>query len=158
MDRGARAILGGWVLGLSVVATVAGGCTDRTVYMRIDRGVHYTDLEVGTGSAAAEGEFVELHYTVMLPDGKRIVDTRANGRSHRFTIGDGSVIRGLDAAVRGMRAGGVRRINVLPDSHVGRDGYGKLIPPNTPITIEVEMLRLAHAPPPIRSPLTGIMP
>jgi FKBP-type peptidyl-prolyl cis-trans isomerase len=143
------------VLGLAALGAVSAGCTDRTVYMRIDRGVHYTDVRVGKGAGAQPGDFIELHYTAKLPDGKRIADTRENGRSHQFTVGDGSVIRGLDAAVRGMRVGGVRRITVLPDSHVGRDGYGALVPPHTPMIFEVEMLRVAQAPPPVRSPLTS---
>jgi FKBP-type peptidyl-prolyl cis-trans isomerase FkpA len=84
-----------------------------------------------------------------------IADTRERGRSHQFTVGDGSVIRGLDVAVRGMRVGGIRKITVLPDSHVGREGYGAMIPPNTPLIFEVEMVRVAQAPPPVRSPLTS---
>lgn len=147
------------VLGLGAVvsgiAGAVGGCTDRTIYVRIDRGVNFKDVRVGKGLAVEEGDFVEVHYTVSLPKGKRIIDTRENGRSHRFTVGDGSVLRGLDVSVRGMRSGGVREVHVLPDSHVGRSGYGGLIPPNTPLLFEVELLAVSQSPPPIRSPLTS---
>jgi hypothetical protein len=45
----------------------------------------------------------------------------------RFTLGDGSVIRGFEEAVRGMRVGGVRRVIVpvelgYPDGDYNRAG------------------------------------
>lgn len=40
-----------------------------------------------------------------------------------FTIGDGSVIRGVDEAVRGMSAGGVRRIIVPEELGYPADGF-----------------------------------
>mgnify|MGYP001315120125 CR=1 FL=1 len=158
MDPVRPSIARALVLGLVVGVLPIGACTDRSVHVRIDRGVHFTDVTVGTGTPAAEGDFIELHYTVALPDGKVIIDTKRDGRSHRFTIGDGSVVRGLDTAVRGMRVGGERRIIVSPDSHVGRAGYGDLIPPNTRLTFDVRLLSMSHAAPPLGTRMSGAYP
>ncbi len=146
----------GMSLGLAVSTGALTACTDRSVHVRIDRGIHFTDVRVGKGTPAKKGDFIELHYTVALPDGTVIIDTRDAKRSHRFTVGDGSVVRGLDTGILGMRVGGQRRIVVSPDSHVGRGGYGKLIPPNTRLTFVVDMLSLAHAAPPLGSPMSGV--
>lgn len=88
----------------------------------------------GTGRAARSGDRVCVRYRVRLPDGREVI---AGDRSC-FTIGEGGVIEGIDEAVRGMRLGGERVVACPPQQHWGRQGYGP-IPPNTTITIELEL-------------------
>jgi FKBP-type peptidyl-prolyl cis-trans isomerase len=61
-------------------------------------------------------------------------------KSHTWTIGDGTVIAGVDEAVVGMRPGGVRRVVIPPDLHYGPDGYGDgAVPPETDLHLEITL-------------------
>lgn len=118
------------------------GCVDRAVNVDIDETGTVVDIKRGDGVPAREDNEVEVHYTVALPDGKVIIDTRANNRSHRFRIGDGSVIPGMDQAVRGMRAGGIREVVMPPVAHYGRHGYANIVPPDTDLHFHIELITL----------------
>ena len=122
--------------------TVLPACIDRSVSVDIDNVGHHTDVTRGHGVPAREGNEVVLHYTVKLPDGKVIIDTRAKGKAHRFRIGDDTVIPGMDQAVRGMRQGGVREVVMPPIAHYGRQGYGNVVPPDTHLHFRIEMVQL----------------
>ena len=70
----------------------------------------------------------------MLPANKK-------GPPFRFTLGDGSVIKGWDIGVVGMSVGGERRIVVPADL-----AYGKKvmpgIPSNSTLTFDMKMLEI----------------
>ncbi len=112
--------------------------------MNIDSAVKMNDIARGTGVPAREDDEVEVHYTMALPDGAIILDTRAIGKSHRFRIGDGTVIPGMDHAVRGMRQGSIREVVMPPVAHYGRRGYGNVVPPDTDLNFRIEMIALRH--------------
>ena len=128
----------------------AGACHDRSISMALDSGLEYEDVTVGSGFTAEHGSFVTVHYTVALPDGEVIIDTRKNGprgRAHRFTVGDKTVIPGLDRGVIGMKPGGTRRLTVPPSSHYGVKGYAGVIPAETDLTFVVELVSVRTSPP-----------
>ena len=119
------------------------GCIDRAVNVDIDEAAgQTTDIKRGDGVPARQDNEVEVHYTVALPDGKVIIDTRAKGKSHRFRIGDGTVIPGMDQAVRGMRVGGIREVIMPPVAHYGRHGYADVVPPDTNLHFRIELIAL----------------
>jgi len=93
----------------------------------------------GTGAVAEPGDLVAAHYTGRLPSGEIFVDTRDEAQPHRWTLGDGSVIKGMDHAVRGMRAGGVREVVIPPELHWGRGGYGGVVPENVAVRFRIEL-------------------
>lgn len=129
-----------------LLATLGGtGCQDRAISLAMDGGVKYEEITVGQGTPAAEGMLVGVGYKVMLPDGKVVIDTFEQNRVHRFVVGDGTVIPGLDIGVRGMKKGGVRTLTVPPRSHYGKHGYGDVIPPSTTLTFELHMTELRPA-------------
>ncbi|TVQ81992.1 MAG: FKBP-type peptidyl-prolyl cis-trans isomerase [Phycisphaeraceae bacterium] len=117
-------------------------CQDRAISLAMDGGVKYDDVTLGQGTAAQEGMLVGVSYTVALPDGTVIIDTFEQKRVHRFVIGDGTVIPGLDIGIRGMQRGGVRKLSVPPRSHYGKHGYADIIPPNTTLQFTVHLVEL----------------
>ena len=55
-----------------------------------------------------------------------------------FTVGAGSLIRGFEQGVLGMRIGGIRRVIIPPDLAYGSTGSGT-IPPNATIIFEIRV-------------------
>lgn len=104
-----------------------------------------TDLRVGTGDEAVNGKSLTVHYALWFfsltgVDNKgTLVQTSVGGSPFPFTLGAGSVIRGWDQGLVGMKAGGVRRLIVPPELAYGTTGNGP-IPPNTNLVFEVELL------------------
>jgi len=99
------------------------------------------DLIVGEGDTASLGDAVTVHYIGTLEDGTQFDSSVQNGEPLIFLLGAGSVIRGWDLGIEGMRVGGVRRL-IIPSSL----GYGSLqagpIPPNSTLIFDVELLSI----------------
>lgn len=129
---------------LLAIATPLASCDDRQSTLPIalarDRSMQMRDVKVGLGAPAQEGSQITAHYEGKFPDGTVFMSTRKQGKTHSWTIGDGTVIMGMDEGVRGMRKGGVRIIKLPPEMHWGNGGYGGVIPPDTWIEFKIEML------------------
>jgi len=128
---------------LVALVLLIASCGERTINVNNDgSGFRFADITKGSGVQAQEGSTVTVHYTVALPDGTVIIDTRAKKRAHTFRIGGGTVITGMDRLVRGMRPGGVREATIPPTLHYGSGGYGGVIPPETMLEFRVELIRV----------------
>lgn len=99
------------------------------------------DLTLGTGPAAARGDTVVVHYVGSFPDGKIFDSSLDRNVPFEFILGTGSVIRGWDEGIVGMRAGGRRILIIAPDYAYGQSGAGP-IPPNSTLIFEVELLEV----------------
>ena len=53
----------------------------------------------------------------------------------------GSVIKGWDQGVKGMKVGG-KKLVIPPELGYGDQGAGNVIPPNTTLYFEVELLEV----------------
>jgi len=88
----------------------------REAYIKLPSGVIYADLRVGGGeTVVAEGSKVNLQWVLRKSNGY-FVDSSAvqSDVPFIFTVGDGNAISGVDEAIRGMKAGGTRRILIPP--------------------------------------------
>lgn len=114
---------------------------------RRSEGLYVEALEEGqgTGAEVTPGSSVAVHYTGWLPDGTEFDSSRGRGEPFRFTAGVGQVIRGWDQGVLGMRPGEARRLVIPPNLAYGRQGAGGVIPPNSPLVFEVEVLEVQPA-------------
>lgn len=107
-------------------------------------GLVIEDLEIGSGKeATGPGQFVTVHYTGCLADGREFDSSRRHGEPFAFPLGVAYVIRGWDEGVVGMRVGGKRRLTVPPDLGYGAAGAGSVIPPNATLTFEIELLEIS---------------
>ena len=78
------------------------------------------ELVVGEGAEAQDFNKVVVNYTGMLDDGSVFDSSLKPGREpFMFTLGVGSVIKGWDQGVKGMKVGGKRKLIIPPEL-----GYG----------------------------------
>jgi FKBP-type peptidyl-prolyl cis-trans isomerase FkpA len=103
-------------------------------------GLLIEDLTVGTGTVAASGQHVTVHYTGWLADGTKFDSSKDRSQPFVFPLGGQRVIQGWDEGVQGMRVGGVRKLTIPPALGYGARGAGGVIPPNATLVFEVELL------------------
>jgi FKBP-type peptidyl-prolyl cis-trans isomerase len=106
-----------------------------------------TDISVGSGAEAVPGKIAVVHYTGWLYDPASVdkkgrkFDSSLDRRSpFSFPLGGGRVIRGWDEGVVGMRVGGRRSLIIPPDMAYGSRGAGRVIPPDSTLIFEIELL------------------
>jgi FKBP-type peptidyl-prolyl cis-trans isomerase FkpA len=128
-------------LGASQIAALAQG-EQKPKEVTTKSGLKYTDLKVGDGAEAKKGDAVEVHYTGWLTDGKKFDSSVDRGKPFGFELGAGSVIKGWDEGVAGMKIGGKRKLTIPPELGYGAAGRGNVIPPNATLVFEVELLAI----------------
>jgi FKBP-type peptidyl-prolyl cis-trans isomerase FkpA len=75
--------------------------------------------------------------------GKQFDSSRTAGRAFKFPIGTGSVIKGWDQGVAGMKIGESRRLIIPPDLAYGDSGAGGgLIPPGATLVFDVDLIAI----------------
>jgi len=113
--------------------------------VRHSSGLVVRDLVVPeNGPEVAAGDTVAVHYDLLLADQTPVESSRDTGRPLRFEVGAGAVPRGLDEGVVGMRLFGRRRLIVPSALAFGAAGRPPRIPPDSPVTFEVELME--HTP------------
>ena len=103
-------------------------------------GLQYRDDAVGEGREAKAGDTVSVHYTGTLQDGSKFDSSRDRGQPLQFPLGAGHVIKGWDEGVAGMKVGGKRTLVIPPDLGYGARGYPPVIPPNSTLVFDVELM------------------
>ncbi|KAJ1278054.1 hypothetical protein BS78_04G050700 [Paspalum vaginatum] len=100
-------------------------------------GVKALDLREGSGEVPSAGDQVAIHYYGRLAakQGWRFdstydhKDETGDPMPFVFTVGSGKVIPGIEAAVKSMRVGGLRRV-IIPPSQGYQNTSQEPIPPN----------------------------
>ena len=114
-----------------------------------DKGLQLSDNVVGDGREAEPGLVVRVHYTGWLLDtnkkdnkGVKFDSSLDRNDPLEFTLGIGQVIKGWDVGLQGMKIGGKRTIIIPSDLGYGSRGAGEVIPPNSDLIFDVELLGL----------------
>lgn len=105
-----------------------------------------TDNKVGDGREAEKGLTVTVHYTGWLyENGEKTTkfDSSVDRREpFSFVLGVGQVIKGWDSGFSGMQVGGSRTIIIPSSMGYGSRGAGDVIPPNSDLIFEVELVEI----------------
>ena len=107
-----------------------------------ESGLEYEDLVIGTGPSPTSGQTAVVHYTGWLTDGKKFDSSYDRNKPFEFPVGRGRVIKGWDEGVATMKVGGKRKLWIPPELGYGARGFGKVIPPNSDLIFEVELLEI----------------
>jgi len=105
-----------------------------------DSGLQYIEVEAGDGPAPQVGEVVSVNYQGTLEDGTKFDSSYDRGEPFRFPLGQGMVIPGWDEGIALMNVGGKARLIIPPDLGYGEAGAGDVIPPNSTLIFDVELL------------------
>ncbi|TXI90532.1 MAG: FKBP-type peptidyl-prolyl cis-trans isomerase [Burkholderiaceae bacterium] len=113
------------------------------------------DTLVGTGDEAQAGKFAVVHYSGWLYDPNaadlhgKAFDSSVNRGPFTFPLGARRVIQGWDQGVQGMKVGGKRTLIIPSNMAYGERNVGNgLIPPNSDLIFDVELLEVKAPPPP----------
>ncbi|KAK6942125.1 FKBP-type peptidyl-prolyl cis-trans isomerase domain [Dillenia turbinata] len=86
------------------------------------------------------GDEVEVHYNGRVEGGERIGSSHDRGTPFRFKLGQREVIEGWDDGVATMKKGEKCILTIPPELGYGEAGSPPLIPPNSILIFEVELL------------------
>ena len=116
------------------------GCAKENI-TKMKNGLVIEDIVIGEGEEAKDLNKVIVNYTGKLEDGSIFDSSLKQGRNpFAFTLGVGSVIKGWDLGVKGMKVGGRRKLTIPPELGYGDQGAGKIIPPGSTLVFEVDLL------------------
>ena len=111
-----------------------------------DSGVRYQDVVVGGGAPAAPNDVVSIHFILWVDDngakGQTLFNSHDRGKPVTFKIGTDKVIQSWNDGVPGMRPGGKRLLYIPARLAYGDAGAGEMIPPNTNLIYEIELIGL----------------
>jgi FKBP-type peptidyl-prolyl cis-trans isomerase len=132
------------VLSLICYSMVFIGCSHKEEEGMITTptGLKYKDIQVGNGEEAVKGKTVFVHYTGTLEDGKKFDSSYDRNAPLGFTLGAGQVIKGWDEGITGMKVGGKRKLIIPPKLAYGEVGFPNLIPPNSTLYFDVELINV----------------
>jgi len=106
-------------------------------------GIDIKMLRAGdTSGYPTQTQSVAVHYDAYLPDGSKWDSSRERGRPLRFRLGIGQVIPGLDEGVAQLSLGSRARMTIPPEMAYGARGFPGLVPPNTPVDFDIELLEV----------------
>ncbi|KAG6377054.1 hypothetical protein JVT61DRAFT_1103 [Boletus reticuloceps] len=89
-----------------------------------------------------KGDTVTIHYVGTLSDGKVFDSSRDRGDPFKTQIGIGKVIKGWDDGVPQLSLGQKAMLTITPDFGYGSRGFPPVIPPNSTLKFEVELIKI----------------
>lgn len=84
-----------------------------------------------------------VHYTGWLTNGVKFDSSVDRNDPFVFVLGTGQVIRGWDEGVATLKVGDKARFTIPPELAYGKGGYPGLIPPDSTLIFEVELLAIS---------------
>lgn len=102
-----------------------------------------TDLQVGTGATAKDGDcLVMKYYGTLASNGTKFDENYTEPTAFAFQLGQGQVIEGWDKGLVGMKVGGTRRLVIPAAQAYGSQSPSAAIPANSDLVFEVKLLRI----------------
>lgn len=103
-------------------------------------GLVYRSLKDGTGASPKASDKVRVHYRGIFADGKEFDSSYKRGEAIEFPLN--GVIKCWTEGVQKMKVGGKAKLTCPANIAYGERGAGGVIPPNTTLLFEVELLAI----------------
>ncbi|KAG9390134.1 FKBP-type peptidyl-prolyl cis-trans isomerase [Carpediemonas membranifera] len=108
--------------------------------VRGPKGIRYKDELVGSGALAGPRSSVAIRYVGRFAHNNKEFD-RSGKKPLAFKMGKHEVIDGMELGIQGMRVGGSRTILIPSSLGYGKEGAPPVIPPNSNLVFEVDLVR-----------------
>jgi FKBP-type peptidyl-prolyl cis-trans isomerase FkpA len=105
-------------------------------------GIKIVHTVVGTGAMPVPTDKVKVHYRGTLPNGVEFDSSYKEGNPVLFPLN--KVIRCWTQALQHMKVGGKATLSCPAQLAYGANGAGDAIPPNTPLSFDVELLGIEN--------------
>lgn len=126
------------IIFLSYVALGATGNKPR--FKRTKEGVQYAiTVKSKHGKPVSKGDMVQVIYTSYVNDTVEIARSDNRNKPYEFVVGNGDVLKGLDAAVQLLKVGEKASFKIPPQMAYGNKKFGK-VPENATIRMELEVV------------------
>ena len=103
-------------------------------------GLQYKELQAGEGKTPGPNASVVVNYRGTLIDGTEFDSSYERGKPATFQVK--RVIKGWREALQLMKEGAKWEVFIPPELAYGKRGRGKIIPPNSALVFEVELLEV----------------
>ena len=107
-----------------------------------DSGLQYEILVEGEGEHPGPTDQVEVHYEGALEDGTVFDSSYERGNPAVLPLN--AVIKGWTEGLQLMKPGGKYRFTIPPELAYGSKGHSKVIPANSTLVFEVELISVKH--------------
>ncbi len=131
--------------------TIAGGATSTTspnkpkvqIPKTLPTKLVITDIKEGTGAPAKKGDIVEVNYIgVRSADGTEFDNSYDRGQTFPVTLGEGSVIKGWDQGLIGIKVGGRRQLDIPADLAYGNTPQGAVIKAGDALSFVIDAISI----------------
>jgi len=109
------------------------------------------DIKPGDGSELIDGQLAIVNYIGANWSDGAVFDSSFDGSPFGVIVGTGSVIKGWDQGLVGMKVGGTRQLVIPPDLGYGEQAQGK-IGANETLIFVIELLAARSRPKPAPAP------
>ncbi len=103
-------------------------------------GLQYKIIEEGSGASPKASDTVRVHYAGRLLDGTEFDSSYKRGEPTEFPVG--AVIAGWVEGLQLMQEGMKIEVYIKPELGYGAAGAGAVIPPNSGLIFEVELIKI----------------
>ena len=111
--------------------------------------IAFKDTNAGSGYTVGEkdGQLLQIKFTSKFVGGKFAANIKEfDVPSMVFKTGEQRCLPGLEEGLRGMKVGGTRSIKVPPSKGYGDSWYRGVVPPNSHLQFDVELVTIAENP------------
>lgn len=109
-------------------------------YKETDSGLKYAILKDTDGQKPQKGQTVVVHYSGWLPDGKNFDSSYKRNEPFEFVLGARQVIPGWDEGIALLQKGEKAQLVIPPELGYGQRGIPGVIPPNSTLIFDVELV------------------
>ena len=109
-----------------------------------ESGLQYMFTEIGEGAQVKSGDNVTVHYIGKLTGGKEFDNSYKRGTPFTFTVGEGKVIKGWDEGLALLNIGDKAVLTIPSQLGYGPMEIPGVIPANSTLIFEVELLNITQ--------------